>query len=336
MLRSGRVYQDAKVVREMEEERDEIAGASGRESETTKDVGMAELLRLLVEDRRAREREGEKQMRIIREHMDSLMKFVESSHRTTPLTETTRALGHGPANKLDAAHPAKLTDSDDIEAYILTFERLMAAYGVEKAHWVVRLAPQLSGKAQQAYAAMPTEEAGQYDRVKEAILRRYNINAETYRQRFRSATRKEDESYRQLAVRLGDLAKWTKGCKTAEEMADLIAIEQSLPTGVRIWFSERKPDTVAAAGQLADDYVLARKRNADSGKGDPIRDGAERPIASKRCGFCGRTGHVTKECRTAARAGSNGQGEGGTRPEQPQQQQSRGRGPRCFNGAHRS
>ena len=254
--------------------------------------------------------------------------------RTTPPAGTAGTLGHGPANKLEAARPAKLTDSDDIEAYIPTFERLMAAYGVEKAHWVVRLAPQLSGKAQQAYAAMPTEEAGQYDKVKEAILRRYDINAETYRQRFRSATRKEEESYRQLAVRLGDLlAKWTKDCKTVEEMAELIAIEQllnSLPTSVRIWVSERKPTRVTEAGQLADDYVLARKRNADSGKVDPIKD-SERP-ASKRCGFCGRAGHVTKECRTAARAGSHGQGEGGTRPEQQQQQQQhRGRGPRCFS-----
>lgn len=96
-----------------------------------------------------------------------------------------------------------------------------------------------------------------------------------------------------------------------EGMAELIAIEQllnSLPTSVRIWVSERKPTRVTEAGQLADDYVLARKRNTDSGKVHLIKD-SERP-ASKRCGFCGRAGHVTKECRTAARAGSHGQGEG--------------------------
>ena len=34
-----------------------------------------------------------------------------------------------------------------------------------------KLAPQLTGKAQQAYAAMAAEEAGDYDRVKTAILR---------------------------------------------------------------------------------------------------------------------------------------------------------------------
>ena len=100
MLRSGRVYKDPKAIREMTEERIETVGATSGESETTKDAGMAELLRLLMEDRCAREREGEKQMQMMREQMESLMKLVESSHRTTPPAGTAGTLGHGSANKL--------------------------------------------------------------------------------------------------------------------------------------------------------------------------------------------------------------------------------------------
>ena len=40
---------------------------------------------------------------------------------------------------------AKLTDRDDIEAYLTTFERLMSAYRVPKDRWIFKLAPQLSG-----------------------------------------------------------------------------------------------------------------------------------------------------------------------------------------------
>lgn len=43
--------------------------------------------------------------------------------------------------------------------------------------WVYELAPQLSGRARQAYVAMTPEEAGNYERVKAAILRRYKILA---------------------------------------------------------------------------------------------------------------------------------------------------------------
>ena len=64
---------------------------------------------------------------------------------------------------------------------------------------------QLTGKAQQAYAAMPQSSAGKYADLKAAILRRYDINEETYRQRFRGVAHKENKTYRELAVRLMDL-----------------------------------------------------------------------------------------------------------------------------------
>ena len=76
----------------------------------------------------------------------------------------------------------KLTQSQDIEAYLTMFERLMVAHDVKKDKWAFRLAPNLIDKAQQAYAAMSTEDAAYYDRVKETILQQYNINADTYRQ----------------------------------------------------------------------------------------------------------------------------------------------------------
>ena len=88
----------------------------------------------------------------------------------------------------------KLTVQDDIESYLVTFERVMRAYEVKENRWAVKLAPQLTGKAQQAYAAMRAEDAGTYQLLKEAILRRYDISDETYRQRFRETVKKEDET----------------------------------------------------------------------------------------------------------------------------------------------
>ena len=57
----------------------------------------------------------------------------------------------------DAYSKVKLTKlgaTDDIEAYLTTFERMMVAYKVPKERWAFMLASQLTGKAQQAYAAM--------------------------------------------------------------------------------------------------------------------------------------------------------------------------------------
>jgi len=56
----------------------------------------------------------------------------------------------------------------------------MAAFDVARTKWIVKLAPHLTGEAQQAYAALSAEEAKDSAQVKEAILHCYNINEETY------------------------------------------------------------------------------------------------------------------------------------------------------------
>ena len=107
---------------------------------------------------------------------------------------------------------------------------MMQAYKIPKERWVYKLAPQLTGRAQQAYAAMPTADAGKYDDVK-AILRRYDINSEVYRQQFRSIRLNEGESHREMATRLSDLIdKWMKECTSAKKVCELIVTEQ-LATG---------------------------------------------------------------------------------------------------------
>ena len=105
----------------------------------------------------------------------------------------------------------KLQDTDDIEAYLYTFERHMETYKVEKAYWVAQLAPLLRGMAQKAYMSVSRELSSSYDEVKEAILRRFDIGGDTYHQRFAAAVPQEKESYSQFSARTGDLLdKWAQ------------------------------------------------------------------------------------------------------------------------------
>ena len=78
---------------------------------------------------------------------------------------------------------------------------------VSRERWPFQLAPQLTWKAQQAYAALQPEDGEDYNMVKTAILCHYNINEETYHQRFRAVKPKEDESPQELMMRLQDLGR---------------------------------------------------------------------------------------------------------------------------------
>ena len=95
--------------------------------------------------------------------------------------------------------------SEDIEAQLTMFERMMIAFGMTKERCVFKVAPQSTGKVQQVYAVMAAEDVGDYDQLKAAIFRRYNITEETYRVLFRSVTCAWEESYTEMATRVMEL-----------------------------------------------------------------------------------------------------------------------------------
>ena len=184
----------------------------------------------------------------------------------------------------------KLSESEDVEAFLTAFERAVEAHGVDEDKWAVFLAPQLTGKALLAYAAMGNEDAKKYEQVKEAIFRRYDINEETYRRRFRSATWRTNEAPVEMLTRITDLAgKWLKSSETREKVIDSIVREQFinvLPEEARIWVKERKPKTSKEAGTLAEDFRQARKETWESAAGK----------FSKRCHICKMMGHLARDC----------------------------------------
>ena len=231
-------------------------------------------------------------MRLMQQQVEALRGLVESSQGHPREEVTTRRPAAG-----EQVKPAKLTDADDIEAYLTTFERMMQMAGVEEETWAIRLAPQLTGKAQQAYAAMRDGDSTDYKQVKEAILKRYNISEETYRQRFRAAKRKEGETYTELVVRLEDLIrKWTASCETIGDVREKFTVEQllsTMPVDLRVWVSERKPATATEAGQLADDYLQARKQLTKMPGGG---DRKEKMTETRKCHKCHVEGHLARNC----------------------------------------
>ena len=169
---------------------------------------IADLVRLLMEDRQRQDKQATAEKQQMMAQMEILQQLVERAN----WREESPARTEVPADQ-EKVKLTKLSDQNNIEAYLTTFERVMTAHGVDEERWTYKLAPQLTGWAQQAYAALPADLAGTFAEVKAAILRRYDINEETYRQRFRSAAKQSGETYRELATRVWDLAsKWTRDC----------------------------------------------------------------------------------------------------------------------------
>jgi hypothetical protein len=110
--------------------------------------------------------------------------------------------------------------------------------------------------------------------------------------------KKSDETNRELVARLNDLAgKWMQGCKTNDDIKDMIVKEQlinTLPGEIRVYVKEHKPKTSQEAGELADDHIRARK----SGDGKLPKD-----IPPIRCSRCKKLGHSEKTSRVNLKSG---------------------------------
>ncbi len=174
-----------------------------------------------------------------------------------------RNMGQGYA--LQDPKMQQLCESDDIEHYLTTFERIAEVCRWPRGDWAIRLIPLLTGKARSAYVAMDVADAIDYAQVKDAILKKYSINHETYRQRFRAMEVLEEETPKELYVRLKDLyQKWVRPAeRTSREIGELMILEQflrMLNPELQTWVKEHGPSTAEEAAHLADVFVAARRR----------------------------------------------------------------------------
>lgn len=219
-------------------------------------------------------------------------------------------------------HP--YTEGEDIEHYICTFERIALACQWPFEEWALRLAPLLTGKARSAYVAMDMDDSMNYDKVKRAVLQKFEINTETFRVKFRSCEMGEEESPKELQVRLKELYnKWMEPkTKTKEQIGDTIILEQFLRIlnpELRTWIKERAPKTSKEAADMAEAFLAARRplRTQFSPKPRPptpsgktgsseFRPKYTRPSYAPRadtrdkshfaCHVCGQTGHLKAHC----------------------------------------
>ena len=138
--------------------------------------------------------------------------------------------------------------------------------GWPEVQWSARLVPELTGKAREAYAALPVDEAADYQMLKKSILDRYEIKAETYRVNFRQRTRKGTETVRDWVYELShQLKNWLKfldiDLSGPLAIADLMIMEEAmnkLPYDLKVYLRDKSPKTTKDLASMADAYVANR------------------------------------------------------------------------------
>ena len=218
-------------------------------------------------------------------------------------------------------------DKDDMDQYLLHFERVATMHGWVKNTWASRLVPLLQGAAREAFLQLTPEDAKDYDEVKKALLFRFRRDADYFRRTFRSMRKEPSENFTSFIKRLKQmLSRWfclaNVDQKNPEQVVDAFVLEQFVNTlnpELAIIVREHKAVTPEQAASFADDRILARRSVRDDRVGPsqegkrPKRTGDRSPEPSKTggsgskpnsdtrkkeiiCFQCKQTGHIRRDC----------------------------------------
>lgn len=153
----------------------------------------------------------------------------------------------------------------EVDSYFIVFERIAGKLGWPKDMWGLLLQCNLTSKAQQVCSALSAEQCLDYDVVKAAVLRAYELVPEAYRQRYRKLTKTVNQTYTEFAREKNHLfEKWCCASKISnfEQLQELILLEEfknCVPESVVVHLNDQKVITLSEAAVIADEFVLTHK-----------------------------------------------------------------------------
>ena len=304
-------------------EGEEMETVEGEEEETTPEKQPAEPLKEL-----------QLKLEIARINLESLKLQKEMQQKAAQAPQPVPSV---PA--FDVARTVRLVppfNESNVDDYFRMFEKLAKKLKWPKEYWPVLIQPGLKGRALSVFGALSETRADDYEEVKGAILREYQLVPETYRVRFRSYRKQPHSSYVEYArEKRTKLEQWLRAKQVTEfkDLVELVLVEEFLgtvPKEVSIYVNEKDVADVEEAAILADKYSMARPSTGRfpnlKGKGDvetnrPVishspggppttttcskKEDGTLPPARRKCQNCGKVGHQTSACWSKPRDGGN-------------------------------
>ncbi|XP_071061311.1 uncharacterized protein [Pseudochaenichthys georgianus] len=200
----------------------------------------------------------------------------------------------------------------EVEMFFGAFERIAAALRWPEDVWAILV----QCKAQEACSSLSVEDSLEYDKVKGAILRAYELVPEAYRQGFRGMKKAAGQTYVDFVREKKVLFdRWCRAC-TADDIAsvcELMLLEEfknCVPERTVVYLNEQRVTTLQQAATLADESALIH-RSVLFQQDPPQRDTYRRapdidvPCASvpllgpridRACYFCLDPGHMIADC----------------------------------------
>ena len=220
----------------------------------------------------------------------------------------------------------------EVDKYFLHFEKVAENLKWPKEHWTLLLQSVVIGKAR-VHTQLSLEQSSDYDKVKEVILKAYELVPEAYRQKFRNCRKENDQTHVEFARTKEQLFdRWCSSKKIGSDypkLRQLMLVEEfkrCINSDVKSFLDEKEVETLEKAARLADDYTLTHKvsfvskanprkpfyptsghkpsPSLQSGNSSqnvpkpkpPGENKGHNPLSQPICNYCKQSGHIVSDC----------------------------------------
>ena len=184
---------------------------------------------------------------------------------------------HSPKDKSSTFDPARNIrlvppfQEKEVDKYFAHFEKVADSLNWPKESWVLLLQSVLVGKAQEIYGSLSVEQSSNYEHVKEAILKAYElaIVPEAYRQKFRNYLKYDSKTHVEFAREKENL--FNRWCHSKEigqdfkKLKQMVLLEEFKDKAIRSHLDEQKVEELEKTAIMADEYALTHKMSSKSG-----------------------------------------------------------------------
>ncbi|XP_077501197.1 uncharacterized protein LOC144111984 [Amblyomma americanum] len=205
---------------------------------------------------------------------------------------------------------------NDLDAFLRRFEGIAESQNWSDGECATVLSTCLSGEALSVFGRLSPDDAASYSKVKAALLKRFRLTTERFRDKFRTGKPTDGETTTQYAARLSHyFDRWIELSEIAQEystLRELLIKEQFLSSchsSLSLYLKERRAKTLSEMLDLADQFLEAqggtnltkiKNTNSESAGKTDSRDARFSPKAPPKCYLCNKLGHYASNCRNSA------------------------------------